>query len=389
MVLLIRPLVSPVLAVGMAVGMAVVLGLTGLAEASPGSSPPPGQVVYVATTSEAGTSRARLFTSRTDGTGLLSVYSTQGYAVWLAAPRWSPDGTRIALGLGGAAPGIEYQGVLVVDADDPDSYAWINEGAGEAPKWSPDGQWLAYQDVGDESGVPGCCRFWVRIVRVDGSGIPGARKLAFGGSEEFLDFVAEGTGWAWSPDSKRIAYVYPARSLGRERDGTRRLAVGMVDVATGKKRFLAAGTHPAWSPDGRWLVLGMGDTSSREPASFNSSSYPGPEGCGGLWLVAANGGKRRPLVPRISNVCDTDPSWSPDGRWIAFTRHRGDHTTYLVVTPDAKTLTRAIPASAASVRWPTDCSRLFFYKDGWIVPGANGTPNFVPLLNQVKGDWRC
>ena len=336
-------------------------GFVGLAGASSASFPP-GETVFVASTSESGTSRQRLVTARTDGTDLKPVANESVGVYALGGPRWSPDGSQIAFVQAGAFAGdgrvvVYSSSAWVVNADGGGLHE-VSEGYALQPKWSPDGRWLAYEDDGDEFGTGGCCWFFVRIVRPDGSG---GKKVAFGGTDgDLTDFVGEGTGWSWSPDSKHLAYVYPARLLGVEPGGLRPLAVGIVDIATMKKRYLAPGTHPAWSPDGRQLVLAMGDTSTQQPASFQSSRNPGPQGCGGLWLVPASGGKRRPLVRRIPNVCDDDPAWSPDGRWIAFTRHRGKQAVYLVVTPDGRTMARALPVPPASVKWPTDCSQLFF-----------------------------
>jgi TolB protein len=59
-------------------------------------------------------------------------------------------------------------------------------------------------------------------------------------------------------------------------------------------------TDPAWSPNGRWIVF---DRHTPKPPSNT------------IWLVPAGGGTAKKL---IAGVDDLTPTWSPDGRQIAF-----------------------------------------------------------------------
>ena len=87
-------------------------------------------------------------------------------------------------------------------------------------------------------------------------------------------------------------------------------------------------------------------------------------------------------------ACDIDPAWSPDGHWIAFTRWDDDYIA--VLTPDGSHLARPHRVAAGTVKWPKDCSTLFFYENGWIVRGLGGAPKFVQLAKSVEGgDWHC
>jgi len=108
---------------------------------------------------------------------------------------------------------------------------------------------------------------------------------------------------SWSPDGKRIAFArYPAMGDCR---------ILEVDVLGGTERELGScgkSQNPdlAWSRDGRLLAF-----SDRES---DSESF-------GIYLLAVESGEKRKLVsPGGQHWGDKDPAFSPDGRWVAFTR---------------------------------------------------------------------
>ena len=67
-------------------------------------------------------------------------------------------------------------------------------------------------------------------------------------------------------------------------------------------------SHPSWSPDGRRIAFHRG--------CDGWLHRPQRRGCG-VYVVPAKGGKAKLLVRRA-----TEPVWSPDGRRIAFVRAR-------------------------------------------------------------------
>ena len=126
-------------------------------------------------------------------------------------------------------------------------------------------------------------------------------------SEETLTRVTDDTDVdlapSWSPDGKRIAFArYPAMGDCR---------ILEVDVAGGTERELGScgkSQNPdlASSPDGRFLAF-----SDRES---DSESF-------GIYLLVLESGEKRKLVsPGGQHWGDKDPAFSPDGRWVAFTR---------------------------------------------------------------------
>ena len=156
---------------------------------------------------------------------------------------------------------------------------------------------------------------------------------------------------AWSPDRKRIAYA-----------GGGILGKGGIWVmnADGKaKRRLttrAGDGDPTWSPDGRRIA-------------YRSSRGGGFD----LWVVAAAGGKPRPLLhtPRANEV---EPDWSPDGRRIAFQSTRSDPSQIWVMNVASRVARRLTRGTASySPDWSPDGRRIAFMNGGRIATvGADG-----------------
>jgi dipeptidyl aminopeptidase/acylaminoacyl peptidase len=235
---------------------------------------------------------------------------------------FSPDGRRIAYAVeGNDAPGRPYRQLWIMTDGRAARIGGDEDRSGE-PFWSPDGQWIAFK--GKVSGKEG-----LHVVRPDGRD---ARFLApVTGTNSPLTF--EGRGIAWSPDSKRIAYVSatpgpeteaasgdpvvitrylykPDADEGETRfNDNRRRHVFLVDLAGGEPRALTSGRFEEhsidWSPDGAEILC----VSNREP---DPDFFYNPD----LFAVRVSDGSLRRLTATES--AEYQPRWSPDGKRIAF-----------------------------------------------------------------------
>ncbi len=91
----------------------------------------------------------------------------------------------------------------------------------------------------------------------------------------------------------------------------------------------------AWSPDGRWLAFSRLRAEGAEPE---------------VWLVRPSGRQAHRLVR------GTAPSWSPDGRWVAFDAAGG----IWAVRPDGSRRHKILAGSAGGLKWSPDGRRIAY-----------------------------
>jgi Tol biopolymer transport system component len=118
---------------------------------------------------------------------------------------------------------------------------------------------------------------------------------------------------AWSPDGRSIAFVRDTESLGKRRwqvyivpamGGVERPVAEVAVLSWRNKGF--TGPYLTWTPDGKSLVV-TGRGAPGEPP--------------GLFLLSIDSGQRRRITaPPFQIFGDVGPSFSPDGRSLAFRR---------------------------------------------------------------------
>jgi TolB protein len=184
------------------------------------------KVVFVLDVLHGTDGKLQINTARADGTDSRVLVPNKGYE---EAPRWSPDGRRVAW----VSTRDGNQEVYTVGGDGRDVRRLTSEIAPDnSPSWSPDGKRIAFASA--RSG-----NFEIHVMKADGSDV---RRLTHHPS---LDY------WpAWSPDGRRIAFT-------SNRDGNYEIYVMNADGS--RLRNLTG--HPAqdnfaaWSPDGKRIAF--------------------------------------------------------------------------------------------------------------------------------------
>ena len=207
-------------------------------------------------------------------------------------------------------------------------------------------------------------------IRVIGANGRGLRRLAT--INESPDLHDEGPDWA--PNGKALVFASDVDE-NHERYGL------VLQPLLGKPRVLvrsgpaensdAAGIDsPSWSPDGRWIAYVNG-----EDAVLKN----------GLWLVRPDG-KR---LHRLAAGSVDDIAWSPDGRLIAYVVYddAGDPAELRVVDP-AGGRRQAFATDSGLYDWSPDGTRLAFENGSdVVVAGIDGRESARVSVKDLRLDW--
>jgi len=118
----------------------------------------------------------------------------------------------------------------------------------------------------------------------------------------------------WSPDGRKIAFVGDGKIYVMNADGSgKRRLTPTRNAAPGFR----PDSRPAWSPDGRKIAF---QTLRHAGPGACSDGHPSADCNWEIYVMNADGSGQRRLTH--SPGMDLDPTWSPDGRKIAFVSRR-------------------------------------------------------------------
>ena len=245
------------------------------------------------------------------------------------------------------------------------------------PAWSPDGKRIAF--ISDRDGnvidnIPGLPIFEIYVMDNDGDN---QQNLTNDPNNDAFP--------AWSPDGKRIAFI-------SDRDGNAEIYV--MDNDGNNQQNLTNNPdndfYPSWSPDGKRIVFAS-DRDGHFIGEFGITSE--------IYLMDADGGNQQRFTENRNN--DESPSYSPDGKWIAFMADRKGNYEIYVMDADGGNQRRLTEnrGDDVSPSWSPDGKRIAFSSErdrhpdvmqGWFtseiyVMDADGG-NQQNLTNNPHGD---
>jgi len=295
--------------------------------------------------------------------------------------------------------------IWMVSSDGGEAIALTAESASSNhPRWSPDGKYLAFISERDE----GQKQVWL-LNRLGGE------------AQQLTDTIQDVKDFDWSPAGDRLVLVLQDPSpdeleaaknkeKGKKKEAEkkepkprpvvidrlhfkedeigyldrRRSHLYVFEIASKKMTQVTSGdfddSEPAWSPDGRSIAFTSNRTAEPD-SNFNSD----------IWVVAAdNSDKGKSLVQVTTNPgTDASPTWSPDGKWIAFTTQIDPKlfwyaTIHLGIAPatggEAKILTKALDRPVSMPRFSSDGRWVYFIAED------DGTQNLLrvsPLGGEI------
>jgi len=311
-------------------------------------------------------------------------------------PQVSPDGKWVSYTLStiDSLKDSRNADIWMISRDGSQDIQLTNSPDGESrARWSPDGQWLSFLSSRAAAGaeVKGS-QVWLMDRR--------------GGEGKRLTELKGGVGdYAWSPDSKKLLltltdpdpedsskikttkpYVLDRYQYKQDVEGYRykktHTHLYLFDIVSRKLDTLTRGNYDegsaVWSPDGSAIAFVSNRTA--DPDQNENSD---------IYIIEAHAGAMMRQLTQWKGS-DNGPRWSPDGKWISYTRsvseeeyHMYDEPVLCVVAASGgvpRPLSQALDRPVMSPRWAKDGASIYALV-------ADDREQYVASFSVADGKW--
>jgi dipeptidyl aminopeptidase/acylaminoacyl peptidase len=331
----------------------------------------------------------------------------------ISDPQVSPDGQWVSYSLTkiDSVKDKSFTTLWMISWDGKEDIQLTHDQENESrARWSPDGKWISFLSSRQDSKGS---QLWM----LDRRG---------GEAKRITEFKTGINDYAWSPDAKKLLltmgdfepedtskakttkpFVIERYQYKEDVEGYRykklHTHLYLYDIVSKKIDTLTKGNYDegsaVWSPDG--LSIAFVSNRTEDPDKNENSD---------IYLIDAKSGAAIQQITKWKGA-DNNPKWSPDGKWIAYTRSTAadDYIMYdqsiICIIPrtggEPKLLSKSLDRPAAQPQWSEDGNSIFGLVeddreqyvarfpigDGQPTKVAGGERSFNSLLGNGKGRW--